>query len=90
MDNYNEIALFMREAGSGAFGTSKGASIWHDNQRKLLLDSNLDCILVNITRWSIAHAPGLGDGVWAYLETNRDSMDYKRYRGLLIGSDVID
>jgi hypothetical protein len=77
-------------AGSGALGTGKRASIWLDEQRKLLLDSNLDCVLVNIRGLSIGSV--LADGVCAYLETNRDRMDYREYRqrGLLIGSGAIE
>lgn len=89
LDLYHVLG-HISEAGSGAFGSGKRASIWLEDQRKLLLESKLDSVLINIRVLSIA--PGLRDSVCSYLETNRDRMDYKQYRerGLLIGSGAIE
>ena len=77
-------------AATAAFGVGKQASDWFKFQRKLMLDSCLDTILVNIKSLSIPCV--LSASVCAYLETNRDRMDYKTYRkrGLLIGSGAIE
>lgn len=55
-----------------------------------MLDHCLDDVLVNIKSLSIPSV--LSASVCAYLETNRDRMDYKTYRkrGLLIGSGAIE
>lgn len=89
LDLYHTLG-HINEAGSGAFGTGKRAASWLDEQRKLLLASNLDCVLVNSKGLRIGSA--LRDSVCAYLETNRDRVDYKAYRrrGLLIGSGVLE
>ena len=78
------------EAGVAAFGSGKVAMDWLDTQRNLLLESCLDSVLVNIKRLSISVS--VRDSVCSYLESNRDRMDYKRYRerGLLIGSGAIE
>ncbi len=77
-------------AGKAFFGTGPAASKWFDKQRILLLDSQLDDVLANLKRLSIT--PALREAVCAYLESNRDRMDYKTYRerGLLIGSGAIE
>lgn len=73
-----------------AFGTSKKASLWLEKQRSSLLDSDLNSVLVAIKDLPVAKK--LCDSVCAYLETNRDRMDYAGYRkrGLLIGSGAIE
>ena len=50
----------------------------------------MDEDLTNLKRLPIA--PALRGSVWAYLQANRDRMDYKTYceRGLLIGSEAIE
>ena len=77
-------------AGKAFFGTGPAASKWFDKQRILLLDSKLDDVLANLERLSIPSA--LYESVCAYLQSNRDRMDYKTYRqrGLLIGSGAIE
>lgn len=89
LDLYHALE-HISEAGSGAFGTEKKASDWLDCQRKLLLNSELDAILVNIRQLPIRLK--LQDSVCSYLESNRGRMDYKAYRkrGLLIGSGAIE
>lgn len=89
LDVYHALG-HISEAGSGAFGSGNRALSWLDSQRKLLLESKLDDVLANIRRLPIGL--GLQDSVCAYLETNRDRMDYKRYldAGLLIGSGAIE
>lgn len=89
LDMYHALE-HIGEAGKAAFGIGKRASDWFRTQRKLLLDSRLDDILVNVKSLSIPVA--LSVSLCAYLETNRDRMDYKTYRkrGLLIGSGAIE
>ena len=65
------------QAGKASFGTGQAASDWFSEQRSLLLDSKLDEVLTNLKRLPIA--PALRDSVWAYLQANRDRMDYKTY-----------
>ena len=78
------------QAGKASFGTGQAASNWFDEQHKLLLDSRLNEVLTHLKQLPIA--PALRDSVWAYLQANRDRMDYKTYRerGLLIGSGAIE
>jgi hypothetical protein len=78
------------EAGVAAFGSGHVAMDWLDTQRKLLLESCLDIVLVNIKGLSIASS--VRDSVCSYLESNRDRMDYESYRarGLLIGSGAVE
>ena len=78
------------QAGKASFGTGQAASGWFDEQRSLLLDSKLDEVLTNLKQLPIA--PALRHSMWAYLQANRDRMDYKTYRerGLLIGSGAIE
>lgn len=73
-----------------AFGKGKKADIWLENQRKLLLESELDKVLVAIQSLSITQI--VRDSVCGYLAANRDRMDYAAYRkrGLLIGSGAIE
>ncbi|WP_081867932.1 ISLre2 family transposase, partial [Hymenobacter sp. IS2118] len=78
------------QAGKACWGSGKAASGWFKEQRKLLLDSKLDHVLAHLKQLAIA--PALCESVCAYLEANRDRMDYKAYRkrGLLIGSGAIE
>jgi len=78
------------DAGKSALGTGKLASDWFKIQRKLLLDSCLDNILINLK--DLPTTSTLPTSVCTYLESNRDRMDYKSYRkrGLLIGSGAIE
>lgn len=78
------------QAGKAGLGTGQAAADWFDKQRKLLLNSKLDEVLANLQQLKMA--PALRDSVCAYLQANRDRMDYKTYRerGLLIGSGAIE
>ena len=78
------------QAGKAGLGSGQAAADWFDIQRKLLLDSKLDKVLTNLQQVNIA--PALRHSVCAYLQSNRDRMDYKSYRerGLLIGSGAIE
>ena len=78
------------EAGKAALGAGKSASDWFKVQRKLLLESCLDSILINLK--GLPTTSTLPTSVCTYLESNRDRMDYKSYRkrGLLIGSGAIE
>lgn len=78
------------EVGKASFGADKAASDWFNIQRKLLLESCLDEVLINIKALKTDCA--LPHSVCAYLESNRDRMDYQAYRqrGLLIGSGAIE
>ena len=89
LDMYHALE-HIGEVGQVALGTGKAASNWFKSQRKLLLDSCLGEVLVNIRALKVA--PALRDSVCSYLASNRDRMDYKAYRkrGLLIGSGAIE
>ena len=89
LDLYHAIE-HIGQAGKAGLGTEQAAADWFDIQRKLLLDSKLDEVLTNLKQLKIA--PALRHSVWAYLQSNRDRMDYKTYRerGLLIGSGAIE
>jgi hypothetical protein len=89
LDMYHALE-HIGEAGKAAFGNGKAGSTWFKAQRRLLLDSRLDDILGNILDLKIAVS--LRGSVCSYLASNRDRMDYKRYRerGLLIGSGAIE
>jgi hypothetical protein len=89
LDMYHALE-HIGEVGKAALATDKAVSTWFKVQRKLLLDSNLDEVLTNISALKVASA--LRDSVCSYLESNRDRMDYKTYRerGLLIGSGAIE
>ena len=78
------------QAGKAGLGTGQAAADWFDIQRKLLLDSKVNEVLTNLQQLKIA--PALRHSVCAYLQANRDRMDYKSYRerGLLIGSGAIE
>lgn len=77
-------------AGVAAFGNSKKATLWIDNQADRLLSSQLDAVLGAIRKLPLSTA--CCASVCSYLESNRDRMDYKAYRqeGLLIGSGAIE
>lgn len=89
LDMYHALE-HIGEVGKAAFGICKAGSEWFKIQRKLLLDSELDKVLLNIRGLKAASA--LRDSVCAYLASNRDRVDYKAYRkrGLLIGSGAIE
>ena len=89
LDMYHALD-YIGQAGKAAFGSSKQAAYWFREQRTNLLDSCLDEVLGAIKDLPL-DAP-LRDSVCAYLESNRDRMDYKTYRkrGLLIGSGAIE
>lgn len=74
----------------GAFSTKWQASNWLEENRKLLLNSELDKVLAQVKCLPVEDS--IRESVCNYLETNRDRMDYKGYRerGLLIGSGAIE
>jgi len=74
----------------GAFPTTRQASSWLEANRKRLLNSELDAVLAQIK--SLPVEESIRQSVCAYLEANRDRMDYKSYRerGLSIGSGAIE
>lgn len=84
------LMSYVGKVGVAAFRTPTSRAKWIDHQRNLLLDSKLDDVLDHIKAVRIPAA--LRDSVSAYLETNRDRMDYASYqkRGLLIGSGAIE
>jgi hypothetical protein len=89
LDFYHAMS-HVGSAAMEAFGTSKRAIFWLEQQRSALLDSDLDSVLVSIRSLSISQK--LCDSVCSYMEANRDRMDYAAYRqrGLLIGSGAIE
>lgn len=88
--DFYHVMSHVGSAAMEAFGTSKKAALWLENQRSSLLNSDLNSVLVAIKALPIAEKQC--DSVCAYLETNRDRMDYAAYRkqGLLIGSGAIE
>ena len=66
------------QAAKAGFGTAQAASVWFNEQRALLLESQLDEVLANLKQ--LKTAPARCDSVCAYLAANRDRMDYKSYR----------
>ena len=89
LDIYHALE-YIGQAGQAAFEIGKVSSIWFEEQRRLLLESSLDKVLGHINALKIAVS--VRDSVCSYLISNRDRMDYKRYRerGLLIGSGAIE
>ena len=81
---------YVGNVGVAAFRTATSRAKWIEDQRNLLLSSKLDDVLGHIKAVRIPAT--LRDSVSAYLETNRDRMDYASYqkRGLLIGSGAIE
>ena len=64
LDMYHVLA-HIGEVGKAALGTGKASSEWFKVQRKLLLDSFLNEVLVNIRALKVA--PALQDSVCSYL-----------------------
>jgi len=81
---------YIGTVGVAAYRNQKSQITWIEKQRKLLLNSDLDSVLVHIK--SLRIKGRLRDSVCSYLESNRDRMDYAGYqkRGLLIGSGAIE
>jgi hypothetical protein len=73
-----------------AFGKGRKASNWIENQRLLLLNSELDVVLTHVKKLKVDRH--LSKLTYNYLDSNRDRMDYKTYRkrNLLIGSGAIE
>ena len=71
-------------------GAAAKRALWLEDQRKSLLESNLDEVLAQLDTLSVPPAERLN--VRGYLEANRSRMDYKAYRarGLCIGSGAIE
>lgn len=81
---------YIGTVGMAAYRTQKSRAAWIEEQHKLLSSSDLDTVLLHIKALRIK--TDLRDSVCAYLEANRDRMDYADYqkRGLLIGSGAIE
>lgn len=84
------LMSYIGQVGMAAYHTQKSQDEWIENQRKLLLNSELNLVLTHIKALRIKAE--LRDSVCSYLEANRDRMDYACYqkRGLLIGSGAIE
>ena len=89
LDLYHAMS-YVGQIGMAAYRTRKSQDEWIEEQRKLLLNSELSLVLTHIKALRIK--VDLRDSVCRYLEANRDRMDYKGYqeRGLLIGSGAIE
>lgn len=89
LDLYHAMS-YVGQIGMAAYRTRKSQDEWIEEQRKLLLNSELSLVLTHIKALRIK--VDLRDSVCHYLEANRDRMDYKGYqeRGLLIGSGAIE
>ncbi len=84
------LMSYIGQVGVAAYRTKKSQDAWIEEQRILLLNSDLDRVLAHIKALRIK--ADLRESVSAYLEANRDRMDYAQYqeRGLLIGSGAIE
>jgi hypothetical protein len=84
------LMSYVGQVGVAAYRTQKRQDEWIEEQRRLLLNSELDAVLTHIKALRIK--ADLLDSVCKYLEANRDRMDYAAYqkRGLLIGSGAIE
>lgn len=84
------LMSYVGQVGVAAYGTQKSQHKWIEEQRSLLLNSDLDIVLTHIKALRIK--ADLRDSVCSYLEANRDRMDYAAYqkRGLLVGSGAIE
>ena len=85
-----DVMSYAGQVGMAAYRTRSSQHKWIEEQRKLLLNSELDLVLTHIKALRIK--VDLRDSVCSYLEANRDRMDYGGYqkRGLLIGSGAIE
>ena len=84
------LISYVGQVGVAAYRTQKSQDDWIEEQRGLLLNSELDIVLTHIRALRIK--ADLRESVCAYLEANRDRIDYAAYqkRGLLIGSGAIE
>lgn len=89
LDLYH-LMSYIGQVGGAAYRTSSSRAKWIEEQRRLLLMSELDEVLAHIKALRIK--ADLRDSVCGYLEANRDRIDYASYqkRGLLIGSGAIE
>lgn len=89
LDYYHAMG-YVAKAGEAGIGPSWPRKRWLETQGKLLQDSQLDQVIVNIK--ALTMEEGVRDSVLSYLEKNRDRMDYKAYRskGWLIGSGAVE
>jgi len=80
----------MSYIGQAAFGNTQQGREWIDQQRKLLLNSELKTVLCAIE--ALAIEAQLQDSIREYLAKNAYRMDYQAYRkrGLIIGSAAIE
>lgn len=84
------LMSYVGQVGVAAYRTQKSQHKWIEEQRSLLLNSELDVVLTHIKALRIK--TDLRESVCSYLEANRERMDYAAYqkRGLLIGSGAIE
>ncbi len=89
LDVYHAMS-YIGQAAMAAFGAGGWANKWIDNQRKLLLNSELQKVITHIEDLGIEAT--LRTSICNYLNSNADRMDYQSYRkrGLLIGSGAIE
>lgn len=89
LDCYHAMS-YIGQAAMAAFGVGIWANKWIEDQRKLLLNSELTKVIAHIEALGIEAA--LRTSICNYLNTNADRMDYHSYRqrGLLIGSGAIE
>lgn len=89
LDFYHAMS-YIGQAAMAAFGAGGYANKWIDNQRKLLLNSELQKVITHIEDLGIEAT--LRINICNYLNSNADRMDYQSYRqrGLLIGSGAIE
>lgn len=88
--DFYHVMSYIGEAAIAAFGAANKDDGWIEDQRMLLLNSELTKVITHIQALSIE--PALCSTITHYLSTNAYRMDYAAYRkrGLLIGSGAIE
>ena len=88
--DFYHVMEYIAAIAVASFGKGSNADRWLENQRMLLLDSQIDSVLCNLK--SLKVDANLRKITSNYLASNRDRMDYKTYRErkLIIGSGAIE